>query len=129
MACSHFLEACLYYADKARVAGGLGLQGLVEHLVSLLEKIVAQGKPVWQCQAASVITVLTEVVFGASPAWHPVKWLDAACQRPTGTVVLPLVEQLQEGFFQDKLWGVPSQNNAQDADAPKLSPQVPFLSL
>ena len=104
--------------------GGIGLQSLVDRLASTLQKMVAQGMSYWQCQAASVVTILTEIVFGASSAWYPDIWLDVGCQGLADTAnLLPLIERLQEDFTQDDLWGITSHNSAH-SDALKLSPQV-----
>ena len=113
-----------------RDAGGIGLQSLVDHLADRLQKVVSEGLASWQCQAASVVTVLSEVVFGASLAWHPTVWLEAGCQGVTDTAVLQqLVEQLQENFTQDRLWSIPSQLSALPPDVLPLSPQVKLTLL
>lgn len=106
-------------------AGGAGLHSLVYHLSALLQKSVKDKHTGWQCTAASIITVMTETLFGACTAWQPSVWLDTASEDPEEVkVVAPLLERLQEDLVCDELWGVPSHNTISDPANTALSPQV-----
>ncbi len=97
----------------------------MDHLVSRLHKVVAQGVFGWQCQAASLVTVLAEMLFGASPAWRPSFWLGVSCQGAADTaVLLPIIERIQEDFTREELWGILSQNSPHASGALHLSLQV-----
>ena len=130
------MQGCtsLIMPDQGMSAGGLGLQSIVDQLSSILhdsaEKQVS-GVLVssWQCQAASVVTVMTELIFGASIVWQPHVWLDACSKEaPAAETLVPMLEHLLEELTGSQLWGVPSHNaNASDDDGPtgqRLSPQV-----
>ena len=113
------------------LAGALSLQAILECLTSLLQKAVSGQAPpgqasLWQCRAASVITVMTEILFGTSAIWQPLTWLDLPSRdAPAAEAILPMLEQLQEMFVCDELWGIASHNEASgDQASQPSSPQV-----
>ncbi|KAK9808680.1 hypothetical protein WJX72_001826 [[Myrmecia] bisecta] len=68
--------------EAASQAGGSALRGLIDHLLGDLEKTLPKGDASsaagglgsgstggWQCSAAAVVAVISEVLYGASPAW------------------------------------------------------------
>lgn len=69
---------------------------------------------------------MTEVMYGASPAWQPAVWLDdPSSQPPSATSIMPMLEQLQEELTQERLWGVASHNPATPDDSSRtFTPQV-----
>lgn len=68
--------------ERMHSAGGAVLRGLLDHLMGGLRKMVPggsrqrSGPPAgWQLPAASAVVVISEVIFGASPAWQPANYL------------------------------------------------------
>ena len=130
-------------------AGGSTLRGLIDALLGNLRRAqrLSKGKspgradrskrPVddWRLQAASIAVVMTEVLFGASPAWQPGSWPAAADSVP-GTAerekqqeeLEALVMLVQEEWMREPLWGVPTSEdhswNQGDGKAQRLPPQA-----
>ena len=73
---------CRTLGRLAADAGGHAMRSLVDHLLTELRTCRPGGAGLhssdWQCSAASSVTVLSEVVYGASAAWQPRRWLASA---------------------------------------------------
>ena len=76
-------------SDTVSILGGWALRALLDHLSQQLADVTPAesslvpvggggGRDGWQLQAASVVTLITETVFGASPSWQP----DPGCACP-----------------------------------------------
>ena len=99
----------------------------------------------WQLQAASVVTVLSETLFGASAAWQPPHSSAAGAQQDGGQPMRDdastqsassspldelqaLVILVEEEWVKEPLWGLPTSSAAswQQEDAPleQLTPQA-----
>lgn len=129
------------------VTGSTLLRGLVDHLLRQLQEATrdsgtsASG---WQEGAAAAITVLMEVIYGASVAWSEgsdmlsvaaagvdevgrAAGLGDGVGGDTSSELESLVGQVMEDLVRDALWGLPTQSPAGDCaamyDGP-LTPQV-----
>ena len=139
--------------------GGSVLRSLVDALLSQLRKaqrhaqkhsqrrastrVYNAAQQGWQLQAASVVTVLSETLFGASTAWQPPHGSTAAAQQDGGQhdgistqsrssnatdELQALVILVEEEWVKEPLWGLPTSSAAswQQEDAPiqQLTPQA-----
>lgn len=82
-----FISKGQIQAIPVRNAGGTLLRGLLDRLIDSLRRVqprkglAAQedhASPAWQLSAASIVVVMTEIIYGASPAWQPAAFLGAA---------------------------------------------------
>lgn len=121
------------------VADANALRGLVHHLLDALGRLPAHPQGLvtsassWQCQAASLVVLLSETVFGASSAWLPTSWLGADVEgisADSALALADLVGEIQEEFVRTELWGVQTSNLTltDDENAHHLTPQAGFCS-
>jgi hypothetical protein len=107
-------------SSLASAAAGAGSAG-VRRLAGVTP---AAGE--WQCQAAAAVVVLTEVLFGASAAWHaPIgssssstpssqqQQQAAAADSGYESVLL----QVMSAVTQPRLWGLPTSQPGPDSAA------------
>lgn len=96
---------------------------MTDHLTERLEQLAADGAPGWQCEAAAVVVVLSEFLFGASGAWVPKRWLGAASSPAEQSMLVAAVDAVQTVLVLERLWGVQTQDTGDDL-TPTLTPQV-----
>ena len=115
--------------------GGLPLRSLVDHLMRQIQELSAQPPELSlhassQCHAAAGVTLLSEVVFGASPAWQPASWLGGDSrsedEEAAARELSDVVGRLQEDLVAESLWGVQTHNISSRSgdEAEPLTPQV-----
>lgn len=161
-ACSSNGLICLLLS----LSGGAMLRSLVDILLSNLRRVQrkstessqkkksrAQGQlHDWRLQAASRIVVMSEVLYGASPAWQPEQMPAAEGKAQstasreqdasggadggqfsasTRTELEALVILVEEEWVKEALWGVPTSNEVRwqgdSAQAQQLTPQAGTL--
>ena len=116
-------------------SGGLPLRSLVDHLMRHIQELSAQPPELslhvsWQCDAAAGVTLLSEVVFGASQAWQPASWLGGNSrsedEEAAARELSDVVSRLQEDFVAESLWGVQTHKigSRSGDEAKPLTPQV-----
>lgn len=73
---------CRTLGRLAADAEGHAMRSLVDHLLTELRMCRPSGAGLrssdWQCTAASIVTVLSEIIYGASAGWRPRGWLASA---------------------------------------------------
>ena len=78
------------------------------------------GQVPWQLQAASVASVLSELLFGASPAWQPA-WQPggeaAAGSGGSSRELEALAAGVVQELVQESIWALPTSNLAASGDA------------
>jgi len=72
----------------------------------------------WQCSAATVVTLLTEVVYGASAAWEPVSWLERGGGQVGPPPPPPFLLTGRAGYF---VWLHSSAGNVQSQPTGKAT--------
>ena len=116
-------------------SGGLPLRSLLDHLMRQIQEVSAQPPELslhasWQCDAAAGVTLLSEVVFGASQAWQPASWLGGDShsedKEAAARELSDVVSRLQEDLVAESLWGVQTHNIGSRGgnEAKPLTPQV-----
>ena len=88
----------------------------------------------WRLQAASIVAVSSEIVFGASSAWQPGAAHPADSNQSTADKekqqeeLEALVILIEEEWVKESLWGVPTSNEhswqENDIKAQHLTPQA-----
>ena len=92
----------------------------------------------WRLQAASIVAVVSEIVFGASSAWQPgaahtgESNQSTADRRKQQEELEALVILVEEEWVKEFLWGVPTSNEYSwqeiDSKAQHLTPQARLCS-
>ena len=92
----------------------------------------------WLLQAASIVAVVSEIVFGASSAWQPGAAHPADSNQSTADTekqqeeLEALVILIEEEWVKESLWGVPTSNEyswqGNDSQAQHLTPQARLCS-
>ena len=97
----------------------------------------------WQLQAASIVTILSETLFGASAAWQSPHGSTAAAQQDAGQrnnlstpslssnaadELQALVILVEEEWVKEPMWGLPTSTveswQQEDAPVQQLTPQA-----
>lgn len=130
---SLIITALRHQASCCVSAGSDPLRSLIDRLLEELGGLNHDRRRGWQCEAAAIVTVLSELCFGASQAWQPQTWASLDSPRQHSSEKLQsLVSDIQEHFLEEGLWDLQTSNDpmGQLVGSEVLKPQArraPFL--